>query len=230
MTDPRRGGAWGPAIVAALFLASPSCAPSANNIYVTAEAYISAVSLNDIERILAMSAPYQRELLGARTEAEREAVRDRIEDMIERGYILWDHGKATGALEHEPLGVTLIRGIGLGKEGAASVPLGVSFEDGNTRAILISRAVTNYEGIPWDNLPQGGRMYLLGHPYPSVVNFATGYDDPSQLDLLATVDLRWTLVRIEGAPRSPLAPSDWLVETVEALPETATAWSPPPQP
>ena len=204
-----------------------ACAPSSNTIYVTAEAYISAVSLNDTERILAMSAPYQRELLTARTDEEREAIRDRFKDMIERGYILWNRAKAIGELEAEPLGITLIRSIGLGKEGAASMPLRVTFEDDNTRAILASRAITNYEGIQWSNIPVGGRMYLLGHPFPRVVNFATGFDDPSELNLLATVDLQWTLVRIAEAPRAPLAPSDWLIETIEADPETATAWSPP---
>ena len=70
-------------------------------------------------------------------------------------------------------------------------------------------------------------MYLLGHPFGKVVNFAPGFEDLTGLRLLATVDLEWTMVRIAGLKRPELAPSDWFVEKIEARPESATAWSPP---
>jgi hypothetical protein len=190
------------------------------------ETYISAVSLNDLTRILASSAPYQRELMAAATPKEKEEVGRKYRDMIEGGYMRWEQAKATGELDPDPLGVTLIRAIGLGKEGGAAFPLRVRFEEANTRAIIESRAITNYERIDWQNLPSGGRMYLLGHPFGKVVNFAPGYDDLTRLTLLATVDLEWTLVRIPGLKRPELSPSDWFVEKVEVRPETATSWSP----
>jgi len=93
--------------------------------------------------------------------------------------------------------------------------------------VVTCRALTNYDSIHWGSIPSGGRMYLLGHPFGKVVNFATGYDDPTGLKLLATVDIEWTLVTIPGLDRPQGAPSDWFVEKVEALPATATAWSPP---
>ena len=207
-----------------------SCAPSANTLYVTMETYISAVSLNDVGRALASSAPYQRELKDAATAQEKAAVTKRYETMMERGYMLWEQAKSIGEMAPDPMGVALIRGIGLGREGAAAMPLNLRFEAGNTRAVITSRAITNYDRIPWGTLPSGGRMYLLGHPFGKVVNFATGYDDPSTLQLLATVDLQWTLVTLAGVKRPDVAPSDWYVEKVEALPDTATSWSPPASP
>jgi len=215
-----------PALTAALLLAS--CSPSPNTVYVTMEGYISAVSLNDIERILAISAPYQRELASVGTTPEGKTALDkRYREMIERGYMIWETAKSTGELAPDPLGIALIRAIGLGKEGAASFPLGVRFEQSNSRAVIGSRAITNYDRIVWDRIPTGGRMYLLAHPYGKVINFATGYDDPTQFTLLATVDLEWTLVRLPGVTRPEGAPSDWYVETVEAKPDTATPWKPP---
>ncbi len=204
-----------------------ACAPAPNTLYVTTEAYISAVSLNDVERILALSAPFRAELLKASTPEEAASVRRRYEGIIEQGYMMWEQAKYSGELEADRLGVTLIRAIGLGKEGAAALPMGVSFEADNTRALVRARAITNYEGIPWDSIPAGGRMYLLGHPFGEVINFATGFDDPTQFRFLATVDLEWTLVRIPGLERPELAPSDWLVEGLSARADTATAWSLP---
>jgi len=214
-------------LAAALLMAAAGCSPSPNTLYVTLETYISAVSLNDVSRVLATSAPYQREIMAATTPEQKTALRKRYSDMIEGGYVSWEAAKSRGELAPDALGVSLIRAIGLGKEGAASLPLSVRFEDGNTRGIVTARAITNYDSIRWGSLPSGGRMYLLGHPFGKVVNFATGYDDPSTLKLLATVDMEWTLVKIAGLARPEAAPSDWYVEKVEALPETATAWSPP---
>ncbi len=207
-----------------------SCAPSANTLYVTMETYISAVSLNDVGRALASSAPYQRDLKEAASSEEKAVVTKRYEEMMERGYMLWEQSKSMGEMAPDLMGVALIRGIGLGREGAAAMPLNVRFEAGNTRAVITSRAITNYDRIPWGNLPSGGRMYLLGYPFGKVVNFATGYDDPSILKLLATVDLQWTLVTLQGVKRPEVAPSDWYVEKVEARPDTATSWSPPAPP
>ena len=207
-----------------------SCAPSANTLYVTMETYISAVSLNDVSRALASSAPYQRELNDAATSEEKAQVTKRYEGMMERGYMLWEQAKSMGEMAPDPMGVALIRGIGLGREGAAAMPIKVRFDAGNTRAVITSRAITNYDRIPWGNLPSGGRMYLLGYPFGKVVNFATGYDDPSTMKLLATVDLEWTLVTLAGVKRPDAAPSDWYVEKVEARPDTATSWSPPASP
>ncbi len=212
---------------AALALAAPACAPSANTLQVTVEAYISAVSLGDVARILDLSAPYHRELLAAKTAEEREAVGKKYRDMIEGGYMLWDRSKAAGELSPDPLGVTLIRAIGLGKEGAAAMPLSVTVEPGNMKAVVKTRVLTNYGGIHWDSIPTGGRMYLMGYPFGKVVNFATGYDDPSELSLLATVNVDWTLVRIPGAERSRNAPSEWLIDKLVPIPDTATPWSPP---
>jgi hypothetical protein len=216
-----------PAACSALLLAGAACGPTPNTVQVTVEAYISAVSLNDMNRMLAMSAPYQRELMAAGTPEAKEDLSRRYRGMIEQGYMMWERAKGTGELAPDPLGVALIRAIGLGKEGAAAWPLGVTFEAGDTRAVLRTRAITNYDRIDWNGLPPGGRMYLLGTPFGKVVNFATGFDDPSPLKLLATVDLRWTLVKIEGLKRPEGAASDWLIEKLEPLPETATSWSPP---
>lgn len=217
-----------PAIAAAAAFVLLSCSPSVNTVNVTMETYISAVSLNDLHRILAASAPYQRELMTAATPEEKEAVGRRYRGLVEGGYMLWEQAKASRVLSPDPLGIALIRAIGLGKEGAAAFPLRVRFEAGNTRAVIASRAITNYERIDWGSLPTGGRMYLLGHPFGKVVNFAPGYDDMTKLELLATVDLEWTLVRISGLIRPEGAPSDWFVEKVEVRPESATSWSPPP--
>ncbi len=206
------------------------CSPSPSSLFVATESYITAVSLNDAARALAMSAPYQRELLAASSPEQKAAVGASYRGLIERGYLLWEEAKARGELSPDPLGVALIRAIGLGKEGAASLPLGVTFDDGAKRAVVSARAITNYDRITWENLPVGGRMYLMGYPFGRVVNFATGYDDPSRLQLLATVDLRWTLVRIPEVGRPEGAPGEWLVESVEAMEATATAWSPPPIP
>lgn len=223
----RRATVLAVAAGAALTLGAPACAPSANTLQVTVEAYISAVSLGDVARILDLSAPYHRELLAAKTPEEKAAVGKKYRDMIEGGYMLWDRSKAAGELASDPLGVTLIRAIGLGKEGAAAMPLSVNVEPGNMKAVVRTRALTNYGGIHWDSIPTGGRMYLMGYPFGKVVNFATGYDDPSELSLLATVSIDWTLVRLPGAERSKNAPSDWLIDRVMPLPDTATAWSPP---
>jgi len=219
----------GPAclILVAALVAQSGCAPSVNTLQVTVEAYISAVSLGDVARILALSAPYQRDLAAAATPEEKDAVAKRYRGLIEQGYMLWDQSKSTGELAPGPLGVTLIRATGLGKEGAAAMPLGVRMEADNTRAVVSTRVLTNYGGIHWQSIPTGGRMYLMGYPFGRVVNFATGYDDPSTLDLLATVSVEWTLVRIPDVGRSSGASTDWFVEQVTPLPDTATSWSPP---
>ena len=224
-----KGGAVVTAAAVALMIVclTVSCAPSVNTLYVTIESYISAVSLNDVARVLAMSAPYQRERLSAAA-SDGEALAKRYQNMIESGYMQWETAKYKGEIAPDPLGVALIRSIGLGKEGAASQPLGVRFEQGNTRAVVRERAITNYDSIRWASLPTGGRMYLLGYPFGKVVNFATGYDDPSKLALLATVDMEWTLVTIPGLKRPEGAPSDWYVEKIDVLGDTATSWSPPP--
>jgi len=208
-------------------LFAASCSPSSNTLNVTIESYITAVSLNDTVKILAASAPYQRELMSAATPEAEAALTKRYRDIIEGGYMSWESSKYKGEIAPDPLGVALIRAIGLGKEGAASLPMGIRFEPGNRRAIVTARAITNYDSIRWASVPTGGRMYLLGYPFGKVVNFATGYDDPSQLKLLATVDVEWTLVTIEGLRRPADAPSDWYIDRVEALPATATSWSPP---
>jgi len=203
-----------------------SCGPSHNTVQVTVEAYISAVSLGDVARILEMSAPYQVELREADTPEEKTALEKRYRTDIERAYILWEQARSTGTLQLDPLGVALIRSIGLGKEGAAAMPIGVSFDREGRRGTVRTRALTNYDRITWDALPSGGRMYLMGHPFGSVVNFAPGYDDLSRLRLLATVDLEWTLERLPP-PRPAGAPSDWYVQAVQPLPGTDTAWTPP---
>lgn len=204
------------------------CAPRANTVYVTMETYISAVSLNDVNRILATTAPYQRELMAAATPDQQAALGKKYRDQIEGGYILWESAKSSRELKPDPLGIALIRAIGLGREGGAAFPVRVRFEENDTKAIIESRAITNYDSIKWESLPAGGRIYLMGHPFGTVVNYAPGYDDPSTLQLLATVDVEWTLVRIPGLKRPADAPSDWFVERIEAVPETATAWSPKP--
>lgn len=211
----------------AVLAAMTACGPSPNTLYVTIETYISAVSLNDVTRVLATSAPYQRELQRSVTPEERAALLKKYRDMIEGGYLLWEEAKYKGELAPDPLGVSLIRAVGLGKEGAASLPLNARFDVGGARAIVRSRAITNYDSIRWASIPTGGRMYLLGYPFGKVVNFATGYDDPSRLELLATVDMEWTLVTIPGLKRPEGAPSDWYVEKVEVLADSATSWSPP---
>ncbi|HKY32558.1 MAG TPA: hypothetical protein VJV23_08485 [Candidatus Polarisedimenticolia bacterium] len=212
---------------ASVLVAAAACSPSANTLQVTVEAYISAVSLGDAGRVLDMSAPYQRERLQAPGEEARRALEASYRDRIERGYVLWEQAKATGELAPDPLGVALIRAIGLGKEGAAALPLKVEFDRDKTRAMVTTRAITNYDSIRWGSVPAGGRMYLMGHPFGKVVNFATGYDDPSVLSLLATVDLEWTLATIPGLERPAGAASDWYVEGVRPLDGTATSWSPP---
>ena len=215
-------------LAAVLPLTVTACSPGPNTVYVTMETYISAVSLNDVNRILATTAPYQRELMSATTEAEKAAVGKKYRDQIEGGYILWENAKSARELSPDPLGIALIRAIGLGREGGAAFPVRVRFEQQNTRAIIESRAITNYDSIKWDTLPAGGRIYLMGYPFGAVVNFAPGYDDPSALKLLATVDVEWTMVQIAGLKRPAEAPSDWFVEKIEAKPATATAWSPSP--
>ena len=205
-----------------------ACAPGPNTVYVTMETYISAVSLNDVNRILATSAPYQRELMAAGTPEQKAAVGRKYRDIIEGGYMLWETAKSARELKPDPIGIALIRAIGLGREGGAAFPVRARFEDDNMRAIIESRAITNYDSIKWEALPAGGRIYLMGFPFGTVVNFAPGYDDPSLLQLLATVDVEWTLVRIPGLNRPAEAPSDWFVEKIEARAATATAWSPKP--
>jgi hypothetical protein len=217
-----------PAIASGAAFVLLSCSPSINTVNVTMETYLAAVSHNDLHRILVTSAPYQRELMAAPTPEAKEEVGRRYRGIIEGGYMLWEQAKASRELAPDPLGIALIRAIGLGREGAAAFPLRVRFEEGNTRAIIASRAITNYDRIDWGSLPTGGRIYLLGHPFGKVVNFAPGYDDMTELELLATVDLEWTLVRIAGLIRPEGAPSDWFVEKVEVRPESATSWSPPP--
>ena len=216
------------AAAAALLLALSGCGPNINTINVTVESYISAVSLQQVARVLVLSAPFQRDLLAATTHQEEAAVEKRYRDRVERGYIMWESAKGKGILEDDGLGVALIRGIGLGREGGASFPLGVTFSEDRQQAIATTRANTNYDSIHWASLPPGGRMYLMGYPYGTVVNFATGFDDPSQLKLLTTVDLEWTLVRMSQVGRRDGSdPGEWLVESVRALPDSATSWSPP---
>lgn len=222
---PRRRPAGAVAILGAGLLLS--CSPAPNTLQVTVEAYISAVSLGDMGRILDICAPCQKELRAAGGEQDRTAIEKKYRDQIERAFILWEQARSTGQIQLDPLGIALIRSIGLGKEGAAAMPVGVTFSEGNTRGVVHTRALTNYDRIGWDALPSGGRMYLMGHPFGRVVNFAPGYEDPSRLQLLATVDLEWDLVRIPGVSRPAGAPSDWYVEGVRPVAGTDTAWTPP---
>jgi hypothetical protein len=206
-----------------ILLGVAGCTPSFNPLQVTVEAYISAVSLSDTARMMDLTASYQRELPGAADDAAVEELQKRYRGIYETAFMAWEAGRGTGKLEFDQLGIALIRGIGLGKEGAAAIPLGVRFEADNTRGIVMTRAITNYEAIRWDYIPTSGRMYLMGVPFGTVVNFAPAVDDVSELELLATVDVEWTLVRVPDASGSP---AGWYVERVTALPETATAWSP----
>lgn len=206
-------------------LAAAGCSPSVNTLQVTVDAYISSVSLNDVARILDLSAPYQRALKEAPAE-QAEAIAKDFRGRIEEGYMRWEGGRGTGQLELDPLGIALIRGIGLGKEGAAAIPLGVRFEADDMRGVVVTRAISNYRSIRWETIPAGGRIYLMGYPFGKIINFATGYDDPSGFELLDTVDLEWTLVRIPGL-RTAGAPSDWFVESAEPVEGTATKWRPP---
>ncbi|MGH9869234.1 MAG: hypothetical protein ACREAA_13860 [Candidatus Polarisedimenticolia bacterium] len=203
-----------------------SCGPSSHTVQVTVDAYISAVSLGDVARILEISAPYQAQLREAATPQQKKELEKRYRSEIERAYILWEQARSTGTLEMDPLGVSLIRSIGLGKEGAAAMPVGTTFDPDGRHVTVRTRALTNYDRITWDALPTGGRMYLMGHPFGSVVNYAPGYDDPSRLKLLATVDLDWTLEHLPP-PRPPGAPSDWYVRDVRPVAGTDTAWTPP---
>jgi hypothetical protein len=214
-------------LAAALGILCASCAPPANTLQVTVEAYISAVSLGDVARILEISAPYQRAAHDAADDKARKSLEKKFRTDIEKAYILWEQARSTGTLQLDPMGVALIRSIGLGKEGAAAMPMGVTFEPGYQRGVVRTRALTNYDRIGWDSLPTGGRMYLMGHPFGTVVNFAPGYDDLTKLRLLATVDLEWTLSLIPGVTRPAGAPSDWYVEGVKPVAGTDTAWSPP---
>ena len=209
-------------------LFAASCSRSSNTLNVTIESYITAVSLNDTVKILAASAPYQRELMSAATPEAEAALTKRYRDIIEGGYMSWESSKYKGEIAPDPLGVALIRAIGLGKEGAASLPMAIRFEPGNRRAIVTARAITNYDSIKWDRLPSGGRIFLMGYPFGKVVNYAPGYDDPYALQLLATVDIEWTMVRIPGLKRPAEAPSDWYVDKIEPKNASATAWSPKP--
>ncbi len=209
---------------AAAFLIA-GCAPSVNQLQVTVEAYISAVSLNDVARVLDLSAPYQRALEAA-DPSQAEAIARAWRGRVEEGYMAWDGAKSTGTLVFDPLGIAIIQGIGLGKEGAAAAPLSARFAEGGMRGVVTTRALTNYRSIRWGSIPTGGRIYLMGMPFGRVVNFATGYDDPSGFELLETVDLEWTLARMPGR-RTPGAPFDWFVEGVVPIDGTATGWTPP---
>lgn len=204
--------------------ATAACSPSVNTLQVTVDAYISAVSLNDVGRILDLSAPYQRALRESSPD-KGEAIAREFRGRIEDGYMRWEGARGTGQLDLDPMGIAIIRGIGLGKEGAAAVPVNVRFAADNMRGVVTTRALTNYKSIRWNTIPTG-RIYLMGFPFGKVINFATGYDDPSAFELLDTVDLEWTLVRLAGV-RTPGAPGDWFVESVAPMEGTATSWRPP---
>ncbi|MFQ5701915.1 MAG: hypothetical protein ACE5HU_08745 [Acidobacteriota bacterium] len=206
--------------------ASVGCQPSVNTVQVTVDAYISAVSLGDTARTMVLSARYQRDLLHTPAQ-DVPALQKHYRDLIESGYMLWDRAKATGEIELDELGISLIRAIGLGKQGGVAIPLRTRFEQDNMRSIVTTRAMTNYERIHWARIPTGGRMYLLGVPFGKVINFATGYDDPSQFKLLDTVDLEWSLERISAAGSPPGVPGHWYIDAIKVLPDTATSWSPP---
>ena len=83
---------------AAVLLSLTACAPGPNTVYVTMETYISAVSLNDVSRILATSAPYQRELMSAATQEQKGAIGRKYRDLIEGGYMLWEQAKSAREL------------------------------------------------------------------------------------------------------------------------------------
>lgn len=212
---------WGACLVlVALFVCA--CSPSYNELQVTVDAYISAVSLSSTGTMMDLTASYQRELLKAPDDAAVAELQKRYRGIFENAFMAWEAGRSTGALEFDELGIALIRGIGLGKEGAAAFPLGVRFEDNNTRGIVTTRAITNYQAIAWEYIPSSGRMYLMGMPFGSVVNFAPAVDDITRIELLGTVDVEWTLVNIPEAPGSR---AGWYIEKVTPLPGTATAWT-----
>lgn len=212
-------------VLAAVSLTMPGCSQSPNTVQVTVEAYISAVSLGESSRILAMLAPYQREAGKTVDPAAGKLLENRFRNEIEKGFIQWEAAKSSGSLEFDPGGIVLIRAIGLGKDGAVAVPLGVTFDDDGMSAIVATRAITNYATINWGGIPTGGRMYLLGMPFGHVINFATGYDDVADLVLLGTVDVEWHLVRLPRKDRPELAVSDWYIDEVRPLAGTEVAWS-----
>ena len=214
-------GAAAPLLLAAA-LAAAGCGPAPEQgLYMTVERYLAAVMQRDPEGMALMWAPYRREIAGL-VEEDQKKKYAAFQRMIRNANREFENAKKDGTLAPDPLGVALLRGLGIGK-GAVSLPGEWSIAPDGATAAVRSRINTNLDAMNLNSLPDGVRVFLMGYPLGRMEMIAVGYDKLEERHLLGSVDVDWRLSR---APEGMRTPAGWLIESLSADPNSAVEWKP----
>ena len=155
---------------------------------------------------------------GVEDDAEAEARRQVFDEWARSRYTTYLVGRDAGGMDLDGDGIVLAKAFALGKGAYYTFESIRHAED----AIVVDMHVRfAYGDIDITGFPPGTVFYACGTPLGRIeaLTIPRGAGSVSA-DVLATVDVRWTLVL--AAPTAD-CPERWTVATVEALPESATS-------
>ena len=203
------------AATAAAALAA-SCGQSESGVRRTLDEYIRAVQGADGARLSRFSADFQdsaRDLHGAQLHAALEQFTRHTEERL----AAYEGAKKTGTLDLSADGVSLIKGLGLGR-GVFYMVRDVAPEEGSRDRVRARMEVNlAYDFVPFEDYQEGTIIYLMGMPFGRLLAPVRGKGKGGKLEVLAQVALD---CRLERA-LDPEHPTGWVVRSLEALPGSA---------
>jgi hypothetical protein len=204
-------------------LSAAGCIGTEQRLHITVERYVSAVTTRDHRSLALLWAPYRRET-AALSETEQAKRFEAFEAMIRASHEdAFNAAKRSGELAADPLGITIFRGLGLGK-GAFSLPSRAALDPGGATAKVRTRINTNLDTLYLDSLPDGVRVYLPGFPLGRLETISVGFERLEDKKLLSAVEVDWILSR---APEGWKSPAGWLIEAVVFDAESGVIWNGP---
>jgi hypothetical protein len=204
------------AAAAAVAALAAACGQNESDVRRTLDEYIRAVQAADGARLSRFSAEFQEAshtLHGAELHAALEGFIHRTEERL----AAYEQAKKTGSLDLGADGVSLIKGLGLGR-GVFYLVRDVAPEEGSRDRVRARMEVNlAYDFVPFEDYPEGTIIYLMGMPCGRLLAPVRGKGKGDKLEVLAQVILD---CRLERA-LDPEHPTGWVVRSLGVVPGSA---------
>jgi hypothetical protein len=195
--------------VAFLGLLPAACGPNSRTAEETLTAYMEAVQQEDLDRLYCLSAGASDALELGVDGAQRRA---RFESWAGEWYQVYLDGRDEGWVEIGEHGIVLVKLFALGR--------GTYYEIMGTRALghdameVRTHLRFGYRGLDLSRLSPGTTFYLAGPPLGRVHPIEVRPYEEVSVEVLETVDVRWTLARRAASERCP---EGWAVAAAEPI-------------
>jgi hypothetical protein len=191
-------------------LLATACAPAAPTPVEVLEDYYDAVQQRDFDRLYCLLAGAAESVELGATGAER---RTGFESWARAHYDVYETGRDDGRVELDEQGLALVKLFSLGR--GTYLTHEPPRAAGPDARIVESRVRFGYAHIDLSHFSPGTTLYVCGAPVGRVhpIRIPSGTGEVS-LDVLDTVTLEWTLVRV---PATEACPGGWAVAAGAAV-------------